>query len=144
MGLPGGRSNPMLVGLRGIQRGYGPTQGVTGMRIKPRKAEDVTVFDLKGDLEGGPDSYALKEAVKEKLAEGERKFLLNMDKVNFVNSTGIGIVATVYTSIANAGGNMKICNANEKVSRVMMVTKLLTVFDSYYQEEEALKAFRSG
>jgi anti-anti-sigma factor len=64
-----------------------------------------------------------------------------MDKIGFVNSTGVGIVAMIFTSIRNAGGDMKICNANEKVSRIMMITKLLTVFDSYYREEEALKAF---
>ena len=114
------------------------------MKFKARKVQDVIVFDLKGGLEGGPDSYQIKDAVHEKLEEGERKFLLNMDKVTFVNSTGIGIVAAVFTSIKNAGGEMKISNTNEKVSRVMMITKLLTVFDSYYKEEEALQAFQSS
>jgi len=114
------------------------------MKFKARKVQDVIVFDLKGGLEGGPDSYQIKGAVHEKLEEGERKVLLNMDKVTFVNSTGIGIIATVFTSIKNAGGEMKISNTNEKVSRVMMITKLLTVFDSHYKEEEAIEAFRSG
>ncbi|MCK4304503.1 MAG: STAS domain-containing protein [Candidatus Eisenbacteria sp.] len=114
------------------------------MKFKSRKVQDVVVFDLTGGLEGGPDSFKIKDVVSEQLAQGERKFLLNMDKVTFVNSTGVGIVATVFTSIMNANGVMKICNANEKVSRVMMITKLLTVFESYYQEEEAIASFQSS
>lgn len=111
------------------------------MRFEMRKVGDVVVYDLKGNLEGGPDTFKLKDAVSEQVAAGERKFLLNMDNVGFVNSTGIGIVVACHTSIAKGKGAMKICNTNEKVSRVMMITKLLQVFDSYYQEEEALRAF---
>jgi len=114
------------------------------MKFKTRKVGDVIVYDMQGALEGGKETYRIKDDVGEQLKQGERNFLLNMDKVTFVTSTGIGIVVASYTSIANAGGRMKICNANEKVSRVMMITKLLTVFDSYYQEEEALAAFRSA
>lgn len=101
------------------------------------------VYDLKGGLEGGPDSYQIKDAIREQLEGGHRKFLINLDKVSYVNSTGIGIIASIFSSISNTGGAMKICKANEKVSRVMMVTKLLEVFDSYREEEEALAAFRS-
>jgi anti-sigma B factor antagonist len=114
------------------------------MKFKTRKVDDVIVYDLHGPLEGGKDAYRIKDDVGEQLKQGERNFLLNMDKVTFVNSTGIGIIVASYTSIANAGGRMKISNTNEKVSRVMMITKLLTVFDSYYQEEEALAAFRTA
>ncbi len=113
------------------------------MRFRSRKIGQVTVFDLQGPLEGGPESFGITTAVSEQIAAGERKFLLNMDKVGLVTSTGIGIVVTVFTSITNAGGVMKICNANEKVSRVMMITKLLTVFDSYYEESKALEAFEA-
>ena len=111
------------------------------MKYTPRKVGDVTVIDLKGSLEGAPENFAIKDTIKELLDGGERKFLLNMDKVTWANSTGIGIMTMVYTSIKSAGGEMKICNANEKISRVMIITKLLEVFDSYYQEEEALAAF---
>jgi len=114
------------------------------MEYQARKVGDVVVYDLRGGLEGGEHNYRIKDAVKEHLDRGERKFLFNMDKVTFVNSTGIGIIAMIYASITNAGGRLKLCNANEKVSRVMMITKLLEVFDSYYQEEEALKAFAAG
>ncbi len=114
------------------------------MKFSSRQAGDVTVYALKGGLEGGPDTYKIKDDVKEKLARGDRKFLLNMDGVDYVNSTGVGIVVSVYSTIKNAGGDMKISNANERVSRIMMITKLLEVFDSYYKEEEALEAFRSA
>ena len=113
------------------------------MKFSHRTEGDVIVFDLKGGLEGGPDTYKIKETVAELLQQGNSKFLLNMDKVNFVNSTGIGIIVSVFTSINNAGGHLKISNANEKVSQVMMITKLLEVFDSYYEEAEALQAFAS-
>jgi anti-sigma B factor antagonist len=114
------------------------------LKISSRMAGDVVVFDLKGDLVGGPDAYKLKEEVKEKLEAGERKFLLNLDGVDYVNSTGVGIVVSVYSSIMSAGGVMKICNAKERVSRIMMVTKLLEVFESYYSEKEALESFQSA
>lgn len=114
------------------------------MKFSSRKAGDVVVFDLKGNLEGGPDTYKLKEAVKEKLDAGDRKFLLNMNGVDYVNSTGVGIAVSVYSSIVNASGVMKICNTQERVSRIMMVTKLLEVFESYYSEDEALKSFQSA
>ncbi len=111
------------------------------MKIGMRKEGQVIVFDLSGGLEGGPDSYELKSMVAAQIKQGERRFLLNLDKVSFVNSTGVGIVAAVFTSITNADGAMKICNVQEKVSRVMMITKLLTVFESYYGEAEALTSF---
>jgi anti-sigma B factor antagonist len=112
------------------------------MKFSTRKEGDVTVFDLKGSLEGGPDTYAIKDEVKTQLDGGGKNFLFNMDDVGFVNSTGIGIMTSVYSSITGNGGRMKICNANSKVSKIMMITKLLEVFDSYYEEEEALRAFR--
>ncbi len=111
------------------------------MKFSHRKDGDVVIFDLKGDLVGGPDTYKIKEAVTDLLEEGERKILLNMNKVDFVNSTGVGIIVSVFTSIQNAGGQMKLCNANEKVSRIMMITKLLEVFESYYDCDEAIRAF---
>ncbi len=111
------------------------------MQFSSRKVGDVLVIDLKGNLEGGPEFLKIKDAIKEKLDAGERKILFNMDGVGFCNSTGVGIIVTLYTSIKNAEGQMKLCNANKKVSRVMMITKLLEVFDSYYEEREALDAF---
>jgi anti-sigma B factor antagonist len=114
------------------------------MKFSSRDAGDVVVFDLKGGLEGGQDTYQIKEVVHEMLEQGKRKFLLNLDKVDFVNSTGIGIIAAVFSSISSAGGQMKISNANNKVSRVMIITKLMEVFDSYENEAAALGAFASA
>ncbi len=114
------------------------------MKFASRKEGDVLVFDLAGDLVGGPDTYAIKDAAKEQLDRGERKFLFNLNQVGYLNSTGVGIIVSVYSNITSAGGAMKLCNANEKVSRLMMVTKLLEVFDSYGTEAEALRAFQTA
>ena len=111
------------------------------MKISKRNDGDVVIYDLKGGLEGGPETYAIKDKIKADLEEGKRKFLLNLNDVDFVNSTGIGIITSVYSSISGAEGVMKICNANSKVSKIMLVTKLLDVFDSYYDEGEAIQAF---
>ena len=108
-----------------------------------RQTGDVIVFDLNGPLDGGYEGYQIKDAVREKLERGDRKFIINLDQVNFINSTGIGIIAYIFGSISSSGGKMKISNANEKVSRVMTVTKLLEVFDSYKNEEDALASFGS-
>jgi len=114
------------------------------MKFSSRREGNVVVFDLKGGLEGGQDSYQIKDQVREMLEAGDRKFLINLHKVDFVNSTGIGIIASVFSTISNSGGTMKLCNANDKVERVMMITKLLEVFDSYAEEADALKAFQSA
>ena len=114
------------------------------MKFSSRKEKSVVIFDLVGGLEGGPDSYEIKDVVSEMLEKGDRRFLLNLDHVDFVNSSGIGIIASIFSSISNAGGEMKICNANDRVSRVMMITKLLEVFDSYTMEQEALESFQSA
>jgi anti-sigma B factor antagonist len=114
------------------------------MKFSSRLVGDVVVYDLKGGLEGGPDTFAIKDDVKKQMEQGHRKFLLNMDGVDYVSSTGVGIVVSVYSSIMSGGGAMKISNANQRVSRVMMITKLLEVFDSYYKEEEAIQAFQSA
>ena len=114
------------------------------MKFSSRRDGEVVIFDLTGGLEGGQDSFEIKQAVSDLLEKGDKKFLLNLDRVDFVNSTGIGIIASVFSSISNANGAMKICNANDKVSRVMMVTKLLEVFDSYHKEDEALQSFQTG
>ena len=114
------------------------------MKLGIRHVADVVVLDFKGDLVGGPDALRVQETVTGLLAEGRRKFLLNLDKVDFVNSSGVGIVVAAFTAIKNGGGAMKLCNANDKVSRIMVITKLLEVFDSYYKEAEALEAFKTG
>jgi anti-sigma B factor antagonist len=108
-----------------------------------RTAGDVVVFDLKGALEGAHDAYQIKEAIREKIQAGNRKFLINLDQVDFMNSTGIGIIAQVFHAISSSGGKMKISNANDKVSRVMTVTKLLEVFDAYRNEADALASFQT-
>ena len=114
------------------------------MKYGTRKEGNVLVFDLKGDLVGGPDTYEIKDAVKEQLDRGERKFLLNLNGVGYVNSTGVGIIVSVYSSVTGAGGQLKLSNANDKVARLMMVTKLLEVFDSFDNEAEALRAFETS
>ena len=78
------------------------------MKFSSRQEGEVAVFDLKGGLEGGPDTYAIKGVVSEMLGEGHTKFLLNLENVDFINSTGIGSIDGVDSSISNSGGQMKI------------------------------------
>jgi anti-sigma B factor antagonist len=111
------------------------------MKISSRTEGDVLVHEFKGGLEGGPDTYAIKDQIKEALEAGQRKFLFNLAKVDFVNSTGIGIMTSTYSTISSAGGELKLCSANSKVNKIMMVTKLLEVFDSYEDEASAIAAF---
>jgi len=113
------------------------------MKWNMRRVEDVIVYDLKGPLEGAADSYRIKDEIKTHLGEdSSRKFLLNLTGVDFVNSTGVGILASAYSTITQNEGTMKICGANSKVSKILMITKLLEVFDSYYTEEDALRSYR--
>ncbi len=113
------------------------------MKFAIQKLDDVVLIELKAALEGGPDTFQLKDEVKARLGEGGRKFLLDMENAGFVNSTGIGVVVGIYSSIKHVEGELKICGVSDRARRAFVVTGVWSLFSVYETRDEALKAFAS-
>ena len=114
------------------------------MKFTIDKTDDIVVIALKASLEGGPDTYQIRDDVKGKLKEGDRRFLLDMSDAGFVNSTGIGVVVSMLSSVKTAGGVLKVCAVSDRARRAFVTTGVLQLFDVYETKDEALKAFNSA
>jgi anti-sigma B factor antagonist len=104
------------------------------LNITERQAGDVTVLDLAGKITIGEGSVALRSAIKRLVEEGKRKILLNLSKVSYVDSSGIGELVSSFTTIKNQEGQLKLLNLSQKIQDLMTITKLHTVFDVYDEE----------
>jgi len=112
------------------------------LNIAERQAGDVTVLDMKGKMTIGEGSVALRTAVRRMLEEDKKKILLNLAGVGYIDSSGIGELVSSYTAIEKDGGQLKLLNLTEKLQDLLTITKLLTVFDVYESESEALNGFK--
>ena len=110
--------------------------------IKERQAGDVTVLDMDGKVTIGEGSVALRGAIRRLLEEGKKKILLNLAKVGYIDSSGIGELVSSYTAIGKESGQLKLLNLTQKLQDLLTITKLLTVFDVYESEDEALASFK--
>ena len=111
------------------------------LTINPRQAGDVTILDLSGKITIGEGSVQLREAVRGLLDGGNKKILLNLGDVSYVDSSGIGELVSSYTTTSNNGGHLKLLNLTKKIQDLLMITKLLTVFQVYDNEQEAVASF---
>ena len=112
------------------------------LNIEERQAGDVTVLDMKGKITIGEGSVALRTAIRRMLEEGKKKILLNLAGVGYIDSSGIGELVSSYTAINKESGELKLLNLTQKLQDLLTITKLLTVFDVYESEEEALASFK--
>src|SRR5215218_4074188 len=110
--------------------------------VKERQAGDVTILDLSGEVRIGEGSIALRDSIRNLADEGKKKVLLNLRGVKYMDSTGIGELIANYTTITRQGGQLKLLNLTDKIQNLLVITKLLTVFDSFNNEAEALKSFQ--
>ena len=111
------------------------------MDTKVRHVEGVTVLDLSGKITLGEASGKLRSAVQEALSAGSKKILLNLADVNYIDSAGLGELVSAFTTVKNGGGELKLLNLTKKVRDLLVITKLLTVFDVKDNEQDALKSF---
>jgi len=112
------------------------------LNISERQAGDVTVLDLDGKITIGEGSVALRTAIRRLLEEGKKRLLLNLARVTYIDSSGIGELVSSYTAINKEGGQLKLLNLTQKIQDLLTITKLLTVFDVYENESEALSSFK--
>ena len=112
------------------------------LNINERQAGDVTVLDMSGKITIGEGSVSLRSAIRRLLEEGKRRILLNLAGVSYIDSSGIGELVSSYTAINKEGGQLKLLNLTQKLQDLLTITKLLTVFDVYESEADALNSFK--
>jgi len=112
------------------------------LNIRERQAGDITVLDMDGRITIGEGSVALRSAIRRLLEEGKKNILLNLAGVGYIDSSGIGELVSSYTAIKNSEGQLKLLSLTEKLRDLLTITKLLTVFDAYETEADALTNFK--
>ncbi len=112
------------------------------MKLKTKDVSNVTVIELKGNVMGGPDATALNEELHKLIETKKTKVVIDLHDVKFMNSSGLGMLIGSLTTIRNAGGDLKIARASEKIESLLIVTKLITVFDHHESVEKAVAAFK--
>lgn len=111
------------------------------MKLKERRREGVVILEAKGRILGGADTEQLEKAVKGLIETGARRVLLDLADVSLVNSSGLGSIITCHTAMKDAGGDLKLLRVSNKIESLLIITKLITVFDSFNDETEAIAAF---
>jgi anti-sigma B factor antagonist len=111
------------------------------LKFTNREVDGVSVVALDGRIVLGEESNALREKVKGLIAEGKKKIVLNMDNVTFIDSAGLGTLVAAHHSVKSQGAALRLCHLGSKFQEVLQITKLLTVFDVYNNEAEAVASF---
>jgi anti-sigma B factor antagonist len=111
------------------------------MTITTREVSHVTIVDITGRITLGEETGLLRDTVRKLIAEGKKKIVLNLANVDYVDSSGVGELVSSFTTVRNAGGELKLLNLTKKVQDVLYVTKLYTVFDVKDDEFTAVKSF---
>jgi anti-sigma B factor antagonist len=114
---------------------------MSSLQIFKRSVDGVMILDLKGPIRIGEGNLDLHRVISSLVEQNEKRILLNLADVTYVDSSGLGELVAGYTSIEKNGGEMKLINLTDRVTELMMITKLLTVFDVFDNEAEAIKSF---
>jgi anti-sigma B factor antagonist len=113
------------------------------MQIEERVVQDVTILDLKGKMTLGEGDELLKEKINSLVQQGRRKLVLNLEGVPYIDSAGLGEIVRTYTTVSRQGGKLKLLNLTKRIQDLLAITKLLTVFETFDQEREAVQSFSS-
>jgi anti-sigma B factor antagonist len=111
------------------------------MKASTRQIDGITIVDLSGRITLGEGSVILRDTVKDLLGKGQKKILLNLGDVSYIDSSGIGELVSAFTSVRNQGGELKLLHLTKKVHDLLQITKLYTVFDVKDDEAAAIGAF---
>ncbi len=111
------------------------------LKMTSREVDGVTVVALDGRIVLGEESNALREKIKSMVAEAKKKIVLNMDGVTFIDSAGLGTLVAAHHSAKAQGASLRLCHLGTKFQEVLQITKLMTIFDVYNTEAEAVASF---
>jgi anti-sigma B factor antagonist len=113
------------------------------MDIKERVVGGVSILDLSGKIVLGEGDGQVKERIKDLLSDGQRRILLNLAEVNYIDSAGLGTLIGSYTTAKRDGGSLKLVNLTKRIRDLLAITKLITVFETFDNEAEALASFNA-
>jgi anti-sigma B factor antagonist len=111
------------------------------MKIEKRNRDGVTILDLGGKITIGKGDVALREAVQQTLESGAAKVLINLADVTTIDSSGVGELVSAFTTATNRGAKLKLVNLPAKVNDILQITQLITVFEVFDSEDEAIRSF---
>ena len=111
------------------------------VKLSSRQVGEVSVLDVSGRITLGEGSSALRDAIRELVGKGQKKILLNLGDVSYIDSSGIGELVSGFTTVTNGGGALKLLNLNKRVKDLLQITKLYTVFDVHEDEASAIRSF---
>jgi len=114
------------------------------MQIEERSSGDVVVLDLKGKITLGEGDELLKDKVNSLVNQGQKKIVLNLADVPYVDSAGLGEIVRTYTTVSRQGGSLKLLNLTKRITDLLSITKLLTVFETYENENDAVRSFAAS
>jgi anti-sigma B factor antagonist len=114
------------------------------MQIEERAVGDVVVLDLKGKITLGEGDELLKDKVNSLVNQGHKKVILNLAQVPYIDSAGLGEVVRTYTTVSRQGGSLKLLNLTKRITDLLSITKLLTVFETFDSENEAVRSFSAS
>jgi anti-sigma B factor antagonist len=112
------------------------------MLLKTRRLDDVVILDLSGRITIGEGTITVRDTLQKLLDEGNRKFLVNLGDVHYIDSSGLGELVIAFTTVRNHEGQLKLLNLTKRVRDLLQITKLLTVFDAFDSEAEAIKSMK--
>ena len=111
------------------------------MKIDEKTSGDIVVLQLSGKIMGGPDASLLNDKLHELIEVGKTKVVVDLGSVDWMNSSGLGILIGGLTTMRNSGGDLKLANITDRIQSLLMITKLLTVFETFETIEEAAGSF---
>ncbi|MCC7185088.1 MAG: STAS domain-containing protein [Acidobacteria bacterium] len=111
------------------------------MQIEERQVGEIMILDLKGKITLGEGDEVLKDKINSLILQNKKRILLNLAEVPYIDSAGLGEIVRTYTTVSRQGGQLKLVNLTKRITDLLMITKLLTVFETFDVEQDALKSF---
>ncbi|UCE24919.1 MAG: STAS domain-containing protein [Candidatus Zixiibacteriota bacterium] len=112
------------------------------MRLSDREQDGIIVLEPKGKIMGGPDASLLHDKLYEFIEQDKKKVVIDLSQVDWMNSTGLGILISGYTTLRNTNGELKLASVTDKIQSLLTITKLVTVFEAYDTVDEAVESFK--
>jgi anti-sigma B factor antagonist len=114
------------------------------VRIDSREKNGIIILDLQGKLMGGPDAEVFKSTIHKLIEKGHRKVVVNLHNIDWINSTGMGILISGYTTMRRNGGDLRLLHVSDKIRSILYVTKLNTIFKCFDNEDDAVASYENG
>ncbi|MBX7153292.1 STAS domain-containing protein [bacterium] len=111
------------------------------MQLKVSEMSGIVILEVQGNIMGGPDAALINDEIHKYMLQGKKNFVVNMQSIDLINSSGLGILISNLTTVKNSGGDLRLAQASDKIKQIFQITKLSTVFKHYSTIEDAVKSF---